>query len=71
MLAGMPQALPGIDGLKTGYTDQEGSCFASTGVFNTRRIISIVMDVEADGGDTTTPRFELTRELIEKFVLNE
>ncbi|MBO0602619.1 D-alanyl-D-alanine carboxypeptidase [Sporosarcina sp. E16_3] len=71
MLAGMPQALPGIDGLKTGFTDQAGSCFASTGVFNGRRIISVVMDVEADGGDTTTPRFELTRELIEKFVLNE
>ena len=71
MLAGMPQALAGIDGLKTGFTDQAGSCFASTGVFDGRRIISVVMDVEADGGDTTTPRFDLTRELIERFVLNE
>ncbi|MBO0587173.1 D-alanyl-D-alanine carboxypeptidase family protein [Sporosarcina sp. E16_8] len=70
MLEGMPQALAGIDGLKTGYTDQAGSCFASTGVFEGRRIISVVMNVDADGGDTTTPRFDLTRELIEKFVLN-
>ncbi len=70
MLAGMPQALPGIDGLKTGFTDQAGSCFASTGVFDGRRIISVVMDVEADDGDTTIPRFELTRELIEQFVLD-
>jgi len=70
MLAGMPQAMPGIDGLKTGFTDQAGSCFVSTGVFDGRRIISVVMDVEADGGDTATPRFDLTRELIERFVLN-
>jgi D-alanyl-D-alanine carboxypeptidase (penicillin-binding protein 5/6) len=70
MLAGMPQALAGIDGLKTGYTDQAGSCFASTGVFDGRRIISVVMDVDADGGDTTIPRFDLTRELIEKFVMD-
>lgn len=70
MLAGMPQAFPGIDGLKTGFTDQAGSCFASTGVFNGRRIISVVMDVEANGGDTTTPRFDLTRELIERFILD-
>jgi len=70
MLAGMPQALAGVDGLKTGFTDQAGSCFASTGVFDGRRIISVVMDVAADGGDTTTPRFDLTRELIEQFVLN-
>lgn len=70
MLAGMPEALAGIDGLKTGFTDQAGSCFASTGVFDGRRIISVVMDVAAEGGDTATPRFDLTRELIDRFVLN-
>lgn len=70
MLEGMPQAFPGIDGLKTGYTDLAGSCFAGTGVFEGRRIISVVMAVESERGDTTTPRFELTKELIERFVLN-
>ena len=70
MLPGMPQALPGIDGLKTGYTDEAGSCFASTGVFDGRRVITVVIDVEADGKDTINPRFDLTRELIEHFVLN-
>ena len=70
MLPGMPQALPGIDGLKTGYTDEAGSCFASTGVFDGRRIITVVIDVEADGKDTINPKFDLTRELIERFVLN-
>lgn len=69
MLPGMPQAFSGIDGLKTGYTEQAGSCFVSTGVFDGRRVISVVMNVEANGNDTINPRFELTRELIERFVL--
>jgi len=70
MLPGMPQALSGIDGLKTGYTDEAGSCFASTGVFDDRRVISVVIDVEANGEDAINPRFELTRELIENFIIN-
>lgn len=70
MLAGMPQALPGIDGLKTGYTDLAGPCFTSTGVFDGKRIISVVMNVEADGDDHITPKFTLTHQLIEEFVLN-
>jgi D-alanyl-D-alanine carboxypeptidase (penicillin-binding protein 5/6) len=69
MLPGMPQAYPGIDGLKTGYTDQAGSCFVSTGVFDGRRIITVVMDVEAGGNDTINPRFELTKELVERYVM--
>lgn len=71
MLPGMPEAMPGLDGLKTGYTEIAESCFASTGVFNGERIITVVIGVEADGNDTTTPRFELTRELINSFVLNK
>ena len=70
MLQGMPQAYPGIDGLKTGYTEEAGSCFSSTGVFNGRRIITVVMGVDANGKDTTNPKFDLTRELIERFVMN-
>lgn len=69
MLNGMPQAMNGIDGLKTGYTDLAGSCFASTGVFNGKRIITVVMNVTPDGEDQTTPRFQLTKELIEQAVL--
>lgn len=69
MLPGMPQAYPGIDGLKTGYTDQAGSCLVSTGVFDDRHIITVVMDVEAGGTDTINPRFELTKELIERYVM--
>ena len=69
MLPGMPHAFSGIDGLKTGFTDAAGSCFVSTGIFDGKRIITVVMDVEANGSDTINPRFELTRELIERFVL--
>jgi serine-type D-Ala-D-Ala carboxypeptidase (penicillin-binding protein 5/6) len=70
MLPGMPMAVQGIDGLKTGYTEMAGPCFASTGVFDGRRIISVVMNVEADGNDKTNPKFQLTEELIAQFVLN-
>lgn len=69
MLPGMPQAFPGIDGLKTGFTEEAGACFVSTGVFEGKRVITVVMDVEANGTDTVNPRFELTRELIERIVL--
>lgn len=69
MLQGMTESFNGIDGLKTGYTHLAGSCFASTGVFNDRRIITIVMDVAPDGDDFVTPRFTLTKELIEEIVL--
>lgn len=71
MLPGMPQDFPGIDGMKTGYTDEAGSCFASTGVFNDKRIITVVIDVEADGKDEINPRFVLTKELIEYFIGTE
>lgn len=71
MLQGMSQSFTGIDGLKTGYTYSAGSCFASTGVFNDRRIITVVMDVETSEDDVVTPRFSLTKELIEHVVLHE
>ncbi|MBE1553234.1 D-alanyl-D-alanine carboxypeptidase family protein [Sporosarcina limicola] len=67
MLAGMPQAMLGIDGLKTGFTDEAGSCFAGTGIFDGRRNITVVIGVEVEGEDTINSRFDLTRELIERF----
>ena len=60
--------MPGIDGLKTGYTDEAGPCFVSTGVFKGRRIVTVVIGVDAVGGRTNNPRFELTKALIEHFV---
>ncbi|WP_336824064.1 D-alanyl-D-alanine carboxypeptidase family protein [Sporosarcina sp. USHLN248] len=71
MLPGMPDEMDGMDGLKTGYTEAAESCFASTGVFNGKRIITVVIGVEAEGGDTNTPRFALTRKLIDHYVLNQ
>ncbi len=69
MLPNMEQAFNGIDGLKTGYTDLAGSCFTSTGIFNGRRIITVVMDVEPNGDDDISPKFTLTRELIEQTAM--
>lgn len=34
-----------IDGLKTGTTDKAGNCFVGTGVFNKRRLITVVLNV--------------------------
>lgn len=70
MLPGMPEALTGMDGLKTGYTELAESCFASTGIYDGDRIITVVIGVAAEGNDTIKPRFDLTRELIDSYVLN-
>ncbi|WP_153731453.1 D-alanyl-D-alanine carboxypeptidase family protein [Sporosarcina obsidiansis] len=68
LLPGMPLSMEGIDGLKTGYTDAAGSCFAGTGVFNGNRVISVVIGVEEVHDDKSNPRFTLTREMIERFT---
>ena len=68
MLRGMPNAMQGIDGLKTGFTEEAGPCFVGTGMFGGRQIVTVVIDVETVGGNTINPRFELTKALIERFV---
>lgn len=37
-----------IDGLKTGMTDSAGNCFVSTGTFNNRRLVTVVLNVPGD-----------------------
>lgn len=64
MLKGKSHELAGMDGLKTGYTGEAGSCFASTGIFNGRRIITVVIGATAHDDDTINPRFTLTNDLI-------
>lgn len=51
---------PGLDGLKTGFTNQAGYCFVSTSKQNGVRLISVVL------GDTSeTQRFTDTRKLLD------
>ncbi len=38
---------PGLDGLKTGSTDQAGYCFAGTAMRNGHRLISVVLDASS------------------------
>ena len=71
MLPGMPKALPGMEGLKTGYTEEAGPCFASAGTYEGKRIITVVIGVGSEGNDTSTPRFDMTRDLIDRYVLNQ
>lgn len=37
-----------IDGLKTGTTDSAGNCFVSTGTFNNRCLVTVVLNVSGD-----------------------
>ena len=48
----------GVDGLKTGYTDEAGYCFAGTVKRNDKRLISVVM-----GASTKVTRFSETERL--------
>lgn len=66
MLEGHPQidaqpfAYPGLDGLKTGFTDLAGYCFTGTAERNGMRLISVVM-----GTESTAERFGQTRQLLD------
>jgi len=53
-------AYDGLDGLKTGHTDEAGWCFTGTAVRNGVRLISVVMGAETERG-----RFEETRKLLD------
>jgi D-alanyl-D-alanine carboxypeptidase (penicillin-binding protein 5/6) len=53
-------AYPGLDGLKTGSTDDAGYCFTGTAVRNGMRLISVVM-----GTTKEAQRFEETRKLLD------
>ena len=68
LLPGMRMQMDGIDGLKTGYTDAAGSCFTGSGIFNGQRVITVLIGVEEVDGNNSEPRFNVTRELITRYV---
>lgn len=51
----------GLDGLKTGFTDEAGYCFTGTAKRGGRRLISVIM-----GAETEVARFTETKKLLEK-----
>lgn len=53
-------AYPGLDGLKTGHTQNAGNCFTSTAVRNGERLIGVVM-----GADSEAHRFTETKKLLD------
>ncbi|MBY3621300.1 D-alanyl-D-alanine carboxypeptidase [Paenibacillus sp. VTT E-133280] len=53
-------AYEGLDGMKTGYTDQAGYCFTGTAERNGMRLISVVM-----GTASESMRFVQTRKLLD------
>lgn len=61
---------PGLDGLKTGHTDEAGFCLAATASRNNLRLVSVVLKTESEEA-----RQELTSQLLDygfnKFVKHE
>ncbi|EEO3693212.1 D-alanyl-D-alanine carboxypeptidase [Listeria monocytogenes] len=53
-------SIQGLDGLKTGFTDEAGYCFIGTAERGGRRVISIVLDA-----GTAEKRFKDTEKLME------
>jgi len=57
------RSCPGVNGMKTGMTDQAGYCLVATCERQQGRVIAIVMGVKGRGGDKI--RDEIARQLIE------
>lgn len=55
-----------IDGLKTGTSDAAGACFASTGVYQGHRMITVVLHANGDSSN----RFKQTQRLYQYFIQN-
>ncbi|WP_217588455.1 serine hydrolase [Lentibacillus saliphilus] len=49
----------GVDGLKTGYTEEAGNCFTGTAIRDGKRLITVVMNA-----DTREQRFNETKKLL-------
>ncbi len=60
MLAGLGAAYPGVDGLKTGSTNEAGWCFTGTAQRDGMRLISVVMGAKSD-----LKRFAETKKLFD------
>lgn len=59
-LFGIDVAFNGVDGFKTGFTDEAGYCFVGTTVINDARFISVVI-----GAESMPERFTKTKEIYE------
>ncbi|MDC2867830.1 D-alanyl-D-alanine carboxypeptidase family protein [Bacillus sp. BP-3] len=60
MLKGLVKGYEGVDGLKTGHTDQAGYCFTGTAERNGMRLISVVIKTNSE-----TARFDETKKLFD------
>lgn len=60
MLPGLLSEYPGVDGLKTGFTNEAKNCFTGTAQRDGMRLISVVM-----GADTELKRFAETKKLFD------
>ena len=57
-----------IDGLKTGTTDSAGNCFVSTGTFNNRRLVTVVLNVPGDVNNQVQQTNNLYNRVLGRFA---
>ena len=57
-----------IDGLKTGTTDSAGNCFVSTGTFNNRRLVTVVLNVPGDFNNQFQQTNNLYNRVLDRFA---
>lgn len=57
-----------IDGLKTGTTDSAGNCFVSTGMFNNRRLVTVVLNVPGDFNNQFQQTNNLYNRVLSRFA---
>ncbi len=64
--------VPGVDGLKTGYTEGAGYCLSATAIRNEHRIITVIMGAFGPGGkiDLGVARDRFATEMIEHAFSN-
>lgn len=67
LLQGMPLALEGVDGLKTGFTEKAGPSFVATGTSNGERYFVVLLNYPPNGNDMKTPKFQRASDLIQQF----
>lgn len=57
-----------IDGLKTGTTDSAGNCFVSTGTFNNRRLVTVVLNIPGDFNNQFQQTNNLYNRVLDRFA---
>lgn len=65
LLKGMPHQLEGVDGFKTGFTEDAGHCLITTGERNGKRFVTVVLNASEGDPKNKNSKFVLTESLLQ------